>query len=343
MAATWFGILAFMLTVYAVLDGFDFGVGIVHLFVAKTDEERRTVLGAIGPLWDGNEVWLLAAGGVLVFAFPRVYAAAFSGLYLPLMIVLWLLVFRGISIEFRSKSDNPLWRSAWDATFAAASAAMALVLGVAIGNLVRGVPLDASGFFHEELFAGLWGKYPGAIDPFTAVFGLFGVAALGAHGATFLAWKTTGELNRRSRTAARRLWLAALILAVLATALTALVTPGFFAGVLTRPVIWPLPFLAMASGMKAVRWLSEGRESLAFGASSAFVAVFLVATAGALYPVMLRSTVNDAFTLDAHNAVSTHAGLVIGLALWIPAIVLSIIYFAHLFRTFRGKATVGHY
>ncbi len=168
MEAVWFWILAGMLTVYAVLDGFDFGAGIVYLAVAKTDEERRTVLGAIGPLWDGNEVWLLAAGGVLVFAFPLVYAAAFSGLYLALIIVLWLLLLRGISIEFRSKVANPLWRAGWDAVFAFASPAMAVVLGVAIGNLVRGVPLDATGYFHEDLFAGLGGAHGGAIDPFTS-------------------------------------------------------------------------------------------------------------------------------------------------------------------------------
>ena len=124
MHEAWFTILGLMLTAYAVLDGFDFGAGIVHLLVAKTDDERRSVLDAIGPLWDGNEVWLIASGGVFVFAFPRAYAAAFSGLYLALMVVLWLLVLRGIAIEFRSKVDNPLWRAAWDTTFALASAAM---------------------------------------------------------------------------------------------------------------------------------------------------------------------------------------------------------------------------
>ena len=121
MAATWYLLIAMMLITYAVLDGFDFGAGILHLFVAKTDAERREVLGAIGPVWDGNEVWLIASGGVLVFAFPRAYSAAFSGLYLPLMMVLWLLVLRGIAIEFRSKLDHPLWRAAFDAVFAFAS------------------------------------------------------------------------------------------------------------------------------------------------------------------------------------------------------------------------------
>src|SRR5215467_572701 len=141
METAWFIILSLMLATYVVLDGFDFGAGILHLFVAKTDAERRTVLAAIGPVWDGNEVWLIASGGVLVFAFPRVYAAGFSGFYLPLMMVLWLLILRGLSIELRSHQDNPLWRNFWDVSFALASAIIAAVLGASLGNLIRGVPL----------------------------------------------------------------------------------------------------------------------------------------------------------------------------------------------------------
>jgi cytochrome d ubiquinol oxidase subunit II len=341
---TWYLILAAMLTAYAVLDGFDFGAGIVHSFVARTDEERRTVLAAIGPLWDGNEVWLIAAGGVFVFAFPRAYAAAFSGLYLALMIVLWLLVLRGISIEFRSKADHPLWRPAWDTVFAGASTAMAIVLGVAIGNVVRGVPIDASGYFHEDLFGGAGSMHPGAIDPYSAVFGLLGVAALGAHGATFLAWKTSATLGARSAAAARHLWVATLALLAVATILTAIEVPAFFGRVLARPWLWPLPIAACAAVVLARVDLSHGRELRAFLASCAFLAAILVATAGALYPVLLRSTVDDAFTLDADNAASPRAGLAIGLAIWAPAIALAIGYFVYIFRAFRGKAAgTGHH
>src|SRR5579871_642333 len=153
MEAIWFGILAVMVATYVVLDGFDFGAGILHLFLAKTNDERRTVLSAIGPFWDGNEVWLLAGGGVLVFAFPRAYAAGFSGFYLPLMMVLWLLIFRGIAIEFRPLENNNLWRSFWDGLFALASTLMAVVLGAALGNVIRGVPLNADGYFSGPLFS----------------------------------------------------------------------------------------------------------------------------------------------------------------------------------------------
>src|SRR3984885_13661074 len=134
-----------MLAVYAVLDGFDFGAGILHRFVARTDDERRTVLAAIGPIWDGNEVWLVAAAGVLFLAFPRVYSAAFSGFYMPLMIVLWLLILRGVAIESRSHQENPLWREFWDTTFSLSSALLAVVLGAALGNVVRGGPLYETG------------------------------------------------------------------------------------------------------------------------------------------------------------------------------------------------------
>ena len=147
METIWFGIVAVMVAVYVVLDGFDFGAGVLHLFVAKTDEERRSVLSAIGPFWDGNEVWLLAGGGALFFAFPSAYAAGFSGFYLPLTMVLWLLMIRGLSIEFRNKEESPLWRSFWDGGLFLSSALMAIVLGAALGNVLRGVPLDATGYF----------------------------------------------------------------------------------------------------------------------------------------------------------------------------------------------------
>src|SRR5512140_7900 len=187
MATAWFILLGFMLIVYVVLDGFDLGAGILHLFVARHDDERRTVLAAIGPVWDGNEVWLLAAGGLLVFAFPRVYAVAFSGFYLPLILVLWLLVLRGVSIELRSHQANPLWRQFFDVVFALSSAVLALVLGVALGNVLRGVPIDGSGFFAAPLFTNFGhGGELGAIDWYTLSVGLFALAALGAHGAMYL-------------------------------------------------------------------------------------------------------------------------------------------------------------
>lgn len=339
MQTTWYLLIAFMLATYSVLDGFDFGAGIVHLFVAKTDEERRMVLGAIGPVWDGNEVWLLASGGVLVFAFPRVYAVAFSGLYLPLMMVLWLLILRGIAIEFRSKVDHPLWRTGFDGVFAFASTIMALVLGVALGNVVRGVPVDETGWFHEDLFTDLkpTGATLGAIDLYTALVGVFAIVVLAAHGATYLVWKTTGEVHARSTLLARRLWLVVLATGAVLTAATAATQPAHFATFARRPWLFPLPLAAIAAAVLAPRAIASGKEGRAFALSSAFIGALLVATVGTLYPILLRSTVDPGFTLDAFNASSPHATLAIGLVVWIPAILLAVLYFAYLYRSFRGK------
>jgi cytochrome d ubiquinol oxidase subunit II len=338
MITLWYFVLAAMLTAYAVLDGFDFGVGIVHLAVARTNDERRQVLAAIGPLWDGNEVWLIAAGGLFVFAFPSAYAAAFSGLYLALMVVLWLLVLRGLSIELRSQVDHPLWRDAWDAIFAGASALMAIVLGVALGNVVRGVPLDASGFFREDLFPGMGGAHMGAIDGFTGTLGVLSLVVLGAHGATFLAWKTTGQVNARSRALASRAWLAVIVGTVAATGLIAAQRRAFFEAFFARPWLWPLPAAALAAASVARRALGEGRELRAFLASCAFVAAMLIATAGTLYPLILRSTVSDAYDLDAFRAASGGGALRSGLWLLAPALALAVGYFVLLFRSFRGKS-----
>lgn len=324
-----------MLTTYAVLDGFDFGAGVVHLFVSKTDAERRTVFAAIGTVWDGNEVWLIGSGGVFIFSFPRAYAAAFSGLYLPLMIVLWLLILRGIAIKVRSRVHDPLWRAAWDAVFAFSSAAMAIVLGVAIGNVVRGVPLDATGFFEEDLFA-IQSARTAALDLYTVLLGLFSLVTLAAHGATYLVLKTTGEVHARSVRAATRLWIIALGLLMAATVATALTQPAFFSTFPRRPWIWPLPVVAAAAAWFARAWVRRGRELEAFIASSAFIALLLVATAATLFPVILRSTVSEAFTLDVDRA-ATNSGLGAGFAICAPAIAIAVGYVAFVYRTVRGK------
>src|SRR6266436_6779230 len=155
MQTAWYALVAFMLTAYVVLDGFDLGAGAIHLFIARDDPERRTVLRSIGPVWDGNEVWLIASGGTLFFAFPALYASSFSGFYLPLMVVLWLLILRGISIELRDHIDSPVWKPLWDVVFAGSSALLAVFFGAALGNVVRGAPLDASG----EFFLPLWTNF----------------------------------------------------------------------------------------------------------------------------------------------------------------------------------------
>jgi len=342
MEAAWFAVIGFMLAVYVVLDGFDFGAGILHLLIAKTDEERRTVLSAIGPFWDGNEVWLVAAGGVLVFAFPRVYSAAFSGFYMPLTMVLWLLILRGLSIELRSHHDNPLWRSFWDASFALASAIIALVLGASLGNLIRGVPLDRSGYFRAVLFTNFrTGPNPGVLDWYTILVGLFAVAVLAGHGAVYLWWKASGEVAQRAGRLAGRLWVGIAVAMLPVTALTAFVRPPLFEGLLRRPWSWPFLLLALGGVAAVFLSLARRRELAAFLGSSAFIFGMLGITAAEMFPTILPSTIDAAYSLTAWNAASGSQGLRIGFIWWVPAIVLAIAYFAFLFRLFRGKASIS--
>lgn len=336
MPATWYAIVACMLAAWAVLDGFDFGAGIVHFALGKTEQERRTILAAIGPVWDGNEVWLVAAGGVFVFAFPHAYAVAMSGMYLALVMVLWLLVFRGIAIELRAQVDNPLWRAGWDGVFTSASAVMAVVIGVALGNVIRGVPIGPDGWFHLDLFT-LTAPHAGAIDAYTGLVGLLSLVLLAAHGATYLAWKTEGDQHARSLAVAKRVWIVALVLFAGTTVATAFVRPALFTSLLHRPWAWPLPAVTLASAALVLRELARGNELRAFLASSAFIASILAATAAVLFPTLLASTVDPAYSVDAYTASSGDRGLALGLAWCIPALALAVAYFVNLFRSMRGK------
>ncbi len=287
MEAAWFTIVSAMLAVYAVLDGFDFGAGIVHRLVARTDEERRAVLAAIGPVWDGNEVWLIAAGGVLFMAFPKVYATAFSGFYMALMVVLWLLNLRGVAIEFRSHQDHPLWREFWDTVFSLASVLLAVVFGTTLGNLVRGVPLGKQGLLGMPLFTNfLPGGEPGILDWYTGLVGLFTLAALAGHGALYLARRAAGAVRERSLAFAQRAWKAVFVLWVAATAATAWVQPGAFSNLISRP--WALAFVALsAAGIFGVfRFPGHGRDLAAFLSSCAFLLVVGGHSTGGQLPVL---------------------------------------------------------
>lgn len=341
MEAVWFVIVSGMLAVYTVLDGFDFGAGILHRLVARTDEERRTVFAAIGPVWDGNEVWLIAAGGVLFLSFPKVYAAAFSGFYLALMIVLWLLILRGVAIESRSRQKNPLWREFWDTTFSLASALLAVVLGMSLGNVVRGVPLDATQWFFIPLFTDFRpGARPGVIDWYTGLVGILALCALAGHGALYLVWKTTGPVQARSRVWARRAWLAVLPLWLAVTLATSRVRPEIFTTLPEHP--WFLGFVVlMVAGVAAVLYyLSHARELAAFLSSSAFLLGLLGATMAGIYPVWLRSTLDPAYSLTAENAAAQGYSLGVALVWCLFGIALAIAYFVNLFRFARGKVDV---
>jgi cytochrome d ubiquinol oxidase subunit II len=263
-------------------------------------------------------------------------------MYLALSMVLWLLVFRGVAIELRGQVAHPLWREGWDGMFVLASTVLAFVAGVALGNVVRGVPIDRTGWFHTDLFA-LGSERVGALDGYTALVGLLAVVLLATHGASYLGWRTEGALRARCAAAARRGWIVGVVLAAGTTAATALVRPGLFVALAHRPWLWPLPLVAAASPAVALRAVSRGHDLRAFLASSAFVASLLLATAGVLYPLLLPSTYGPAFDLDVRSAASGRHGLLVGLAWWLPAIGLAVLYFINLFRSVRGRVKSGEY
>ena len=342
METLWFGVVSVMLAAYVVLDGFDFGAGIVHRWVARTDDERRTVLAAIGPVWDGNEVWLVAGGGVLFLAFPRAYSAAFSGFYLAFMFVLWLLIFRGIAIEFRSHSGNKLWREFWDSAFMLASALLALVLGAALGNVIRGVPLDETGFFAMALFTDFQpGTATGVFDWYTLLVGLFSVLLLAGHGALYLAWKTDGPVQTRSKLISARAWLLVAPAWLAVTGATAWLQWDLFASLLARPWTWSLVILMLAGLAGVFRFQRSNEDRSAFLASCAFIASILAATMAGNFPNLLRSSPNPANSLTATNAAAGPLSLQVGLV-WLPiGIALAVGYFVYLFWFFSGKQRPG--
>jgi cytochrome d ubiquinol oxidase subunit II len=338
----WYCLLAAILAAYVVFDGYDLGAGVLHLFVARTDGERRQVLQSIGPLWDGNEVWLVTAGGTLLFAFPRLYAASFSGFYLALMMVLWLLILRGLSLEFRSHVEDTVWRSFWDAVFAAASGMLALVFGVALGNVVRGVELDASGNFFLALWTDFGTRPPlGALDWYTTAVGLLSLAALTHHGALWVALRTEGEVNDRARRAGRAAWTATLIVGAAVTVLSFRIQPQLTRNLSEAP--WGAVFPALAlGGLVAARALAgRGQDRAAFLASAGALAGMLGSAAFGIYPNVLPSARNPANALTIDNTLAGQHGLEVGLRWWIPGMALAVAYVIYVHRKFSGKVEAG--
>lgn len=339
MLETWYAIAVFMLTAYVVLDGFDFGAGALHLFVARTDSERRQVLAAIGPYWDGNEVWLLAAGGALFVGFPRVLASGISGFYFAIFMVLWCILLRGIAIEFRSHVGDPIWRTSWDFFFWLASALLPVFFGAALGNLLRGVPLQADGWFALALFTDFTARDPvGILDWYTVLVGIFALTALAGHGAVFLNWKTDGPVQQRSRAAAFRLYAALAVLWPAVTFATQRVDTGFLSALATRPLAWLLAAVALVGFASVFAGLARSRELAAFLGSCAFLAGLSTATAACVFPTMLRAIGTEGASLTAYSGGGDPEGLRTALGWFALGFPLAILYFVIVFRLHRGKA-----
>jgi cytochrome bd ubiquinol oxidase subunit II len=342
MQTLWFILVGFMLTMYVVLDGFDLGAGVIHLFAAKNDEERRLILQAIGPVWDGNEVWLIAAGGTLFFAFPLLYASSFSGFYLPLTIVLWLLMLRGIAIELRSRVPNPVWSTFWDGVFFIGSTLLAIFYGAAMANVIRGVPLDKSGYFFEALWTDFnpFNANPGILDWYTILIGLMALSTLIVHGAAYIALKVEGPLNARSRLIVRGAWASTAVLAILGTIATFVVQPQLITNFLGYPWGFIFPVIALVGFVGVIVFNFRQQDLAVFFASCAFIVGMLTSAAFGIFPMLLPG-VNRTYSLTIQNASASQYGQTVGLIWWIFGILLATIYFIFTYRTFWGKVQTG--
>jgi cytochrome d ubiquinol oxidase subunit II len=342
METLWFILVALMLTVYVILDGFDIGAGIIFLLVSKTNQERRLVLRTIGPVWDGNEVWLIAAGGTLFFAFPLLYASSFSGFYLPLMMVLWLLILRAIGIEFRNHIDNSVWQSFFDGVFSLASVMLAIFFGAALGNVIRGVPLGSDGYFFEPLWT-TWkpGRNPGILDWYTVLTGVVALVAVSMHGALYVTIKTEGDLSARARRTAAIIWPVVFLLTCASLVATIFVQPQALDNYKAHPASFLIVVVVFGS-LGIVFWAAtRTREKLAFACSSFYLAGLLGGAAFALYPKVLPATSDPANSLTIYNTAAGRHGLTVGLAWWLVGMILAVGYFVFIYRMFRGKVRLG--
>lgn len=346
LGIVWFALVAIVLGVYVVLDGFDFGVGILHRVVAETDAERKTLLRSIGPVWDGNEVWLIAGAASLFLAFPTLFSTAMSGFYLPLMIVLWLLVFRGLGIELRHQSEDALWKEAWDVAFSGASLLLAFAFGTALGNVVRGVSLDSEGTFFAPLWTNLLvGREVGVLDWYTITVGLTAVSILTMHGACWIADRTDSVLRERASTWARRTWVSTLALVLLSTVSTFVVQPNLVHNLSARPLGSIAPLIAVVS-LVGVRWsLHRERLRWAFLLSAGSIFGLLGSAAYAIFPMVLPARI-AANSLTLESAMGDPHALAVALGWWLPGMALATAYFVVLYRrlprTFRPDDADEH-
>ena len=340
MIATWYGVVSFMLIVYIVLDGRNFGAGMLHWFVARTPEERRQGVAAIGPLWSWHEVWLVGFGGTLLAVFPRLMAPAFAGYYLALMLILWALILRGVSLEVGGHVNDRLWQSYWDFIFVFANFLLAILFGVAAGNLARGVPLDSRGNFSMAFFTdfGVHG-YVGLLDWYTVSIALFAAVTLAAHGATYLALRTEGPVHDRSAMWAKRLWTAVAPLFVAISVESWVVRPDIPAHAIHNPFCWLGLFVAIFSTIALISGLSTRREMRAFLGSNLLVVGLLITGGAAIFPVMLYSTLAPENSLTAYGVASNHTALLLASTWWPVGFVLATVYFVFISRRYAGKVS----
>ena len=341
MIETWYAVVSVMLIAYAVLDGRNFGAGMLHWLVAHTQQERRQVIAAIGPLWSWHEVWLVGFGGTLVAVFPKLMASAFAGYYLALFLILWGLILRGISLEVGGHIDDRLWQGFWDFVFVCANFLLAILFGAAAGNLARGVPLDASGRFSMAFFTdfGVRG-HVGLLDWYTVSVAVFTAVMLAAHGATYLTLKTEGPVHERSAMWGRYLWAASAPLFVVVSLESWMVRPDLPGNALANPVCWLGTLVVVAAVAMLISGLATRSEQRAFVGSNLLLVGLLGTGGAAMFPEMLHSTLAPEHSLTAYAVASSPTALRLAAIWWPIGGVLAIVYFVFIARRYAGKVSL---
>jgi cytochrome d ubiquinol oxidase subunit II len=324
----WFMLVGILLAGYAILDGFDLGIGALHL-LTKEDGQRRLMINAIGPVWDGNEVWLVTGGGAMFAAFPEVYASAFSGFYMAFMLLLLSLIFRAVAIEFRSKRQSPVWRRTWDISFSVSSIISALLIGVALGNVARGIPLTAN----HEFASGFWSL----LNPYALIVGITTVALFMMHGAIYGVMKTDGELQAKIRGWVNNTIIFFIICYAVTTIVTLIYIPHMSANLRAVPALIIIPILNMLAIANIPREIHLGREFRAFLSSCASMAALLTLFGIGMFPNMLLSFPDLSNSLNIYNAASSPKTLEIMLIIAIMGMPLVIAYTVSIYWIFRGK------
>ncbi len=327
----WFILIGVLLTGYAILDGFDLGVGALHLFV-EGDTDRRIMINSIGPVWDGNEVWLVTGGGALFAAFPHVYATVFSGFYIALMLLLFGLIFRAIAIEFRSKQPMKWWRQMWDVAFSLSSILIALLMGVALGNIITGVPIDA-----EKEFAG---NFCTLLNPYTVLVGITTVALFMMHGSIYVVMKTEGELQKKIRSWVNNTIIFFVICYVTTTMYTLIYYPHMVQHFKDAPWLFIIAVLNMLAIANIPREIFHGRDFRAFLSSCASIVALLALFAVGLFPNIVLSNPNPEYSLTIYNAASSQKTLNIMLIVAIIGIPFVLAYTISIYWIFRGKVKI---
>ena len=328
---TWFLLIWVLLAGYAILDGFDLGVGVLHL-LARDERERRIHAGAIGPFWDGNEVWLLTGGGALFAAFPIVYATVFSSFYLAIMLLLLTLIFRAVSLEFRGQVDGPGWRRVWDWAFGLGSLLPAILFGVAVGNILRGIPIEADGTANVSFLS--------LLNPYALLIGVLSLGMFTMHGAAFLAVKTEGDLQQRMARWVSGAWVVFIILYLVAFLATFFAAPFLFEGALSRPLFWAFLVLLLLAAVYTPVANRAGKHFRSFMASSVSIASVMGLAAVCLFPRIVPSSLDLANSLTIYNASSTPRTLTVMLVIALVGMPVVIAYSAYIYRVFAGKVVI---